>query len=594
MNMRKFEEHHFKTSDNVELYYKYWPATQKTDKAIILFHRGHEHSGRLQHIVDELNLPDIQMFAWDARGHGRSPGERGYSPSVDRSIADVDDFVRHITQTYSIPVKNMVIVAQSIGAVSAIAWIHDYAPHIRGLVAASPAFDVKLYVPFARQLIALGQKIIGQFYVTSYVKARFLTHDAERIASYNNDKLITKQIATNILLELFTTSERIVADADAIKTPLQLFISGSDFVVHQKAIYDFYKKVGSTIKEKHILDGFFHDTLGEKNRAPVMANMRRFIEELFAKPLYQYDYTDADKNGRAAQQLTTLQQPPKCCFKRAYYGFLSWMLRHFGWLSKGMSLGLKNGFDSGISLDYVYQNKPAGKLLFGKWIDQGYLNNAGWRGVRTRKEQLVKLLRQTIEQSRHQKMPLRIVDIAAGYGRYMFEALENEKDIESLLLRDFNSDNVARGKQVIADKGWSKFARFEQGDAFSKNSLAQINPQPTIAVVSGLYELFTDNAPLKDSLAGLSEIMADGGYLIYTNQPWHPQLELIARTLNSHRQGQAWAMRCRSQAEMDYLVAQAGFEKIEQVCSENGIFTISVARKKTKNAMSKNVEKIPA
>jgi hypothetical protein len=38
-------------------------------------------------------------------------------------------------------------------------------------------------------------------------------------------------------------------------------------------------------------------------------------------------------------------------------------------------------------------------------------------------------------------------------------------------------------------------------------------------------------------------------------------------------------MRRRTQAEMDQLVANAGFEKIEQLQDEWGIFTVSVARK---------------
>ncbi|MBF4248626.1 hypothetical protein EA004_27240, partial [Vibrio anguillarum] len=62
-------------------------------------------------------------------------------------------------------------------------------------------------------------------------------------------------------------------------------------------------------------------------------------------------------------------------------------------------------------------------------------------------------------------------------------------------------------------------------------------------------------------------------------QPWHPQLELIARSLTSHREGQAWVMRRRSQAEMDQLVAAAGFKKIEQRIDEMGIFTVSIAQK---------------
>ena len=41
----------------------------------------------------------------------------------------------------------MVVLAHSVGAVIAAAWVHDYAPPIRGLILAAPAFRVKLYVP---------------------------------------------------------------------------------------------------------------------------------------------------------------------------------------------------------------------------------------------------------------------------------------------------------------------------------------------------------------------------------------------------------------------------------------------------------------
>jgi hypothetical protein len=80
-------------------------------------------------------------------------------------------------------------------------------------------------------------------------------------------------------------------------------------------------------------------------------------------------------------------------------------------------------------------------------------------------------------------------------------------------------------------------------------------------VVSGLYELFPDNGMVGRSLAGLADAVEPGGYLVYTGQPWHPQLELIARALTSHRGGQAWVMRRRSQAEMDQLVEAAGFAR---------------------------------
>ena len=136
----------FITADGTELFYRYRPALNgSSDKAIVLFHRGHEHSGRMMFVADELGFDNYAYFAWDARGHGHSPGECGDSPSLGTSVADVQAFVQHIERQYGIPPENMAVIAQSVGAVLVSAWLHDYAPQIRCAVLASPAFKVKLY-----------------------------------------------------------------------------------------------------------------------------------------------------------------------------------------------------------------------------------------------------------------------------------------------------------------------------------------------------------------------------------------------------------------------------------------------------------------
>jgi hypothetical protein len=122
-------------------------------------------------------------------------------------------------------------------------------------------------------------------------------------------------------------------------------------------------------------------------------------------------------------------------------------------------------------------------------------------------------------------------------------------------------------------------ARFVNADAFDRAGLEAIDPKPTIGIASGLYELFADNALVGESLAGLGGAIAPGGFLVYTCQPWHPQLELIARALQSHRDGAPWVMRRRTQAEMDQLVERAGFRKIAQRINEEGLFTVSLAER---------------
>jgi hypothetical protein len=85
-------------------------------------------------------------------------------------------------------------------------------------------------------------------------------------------------------------------------------------------------------------------------------------------------------------------------------------------------------------------------------------------------------------------------------------------------------------------------------------------------------------------LRGLADAIKPGGYLIYTNQPWHPQMEFIARVLRN-REGRPWIMRRRTTAEMDELVRAAGFEKLEMEVDEWGMFTVSIARRSGSSAL---------
>ena len=579
---RPVEEKTFRTHDGVDLFYRYWPAVRTPARgAIVLFHRGHEHSGRMAHLADELGLPDFAMFAWDARGQGRSPGERGFSPSLGTSVRDVQTFIEHISSTYGLAQEDIAVIAQSVGAVLVATWAHDYAPRIRCLVLASPAFKVKLYVPFARPALKVMQKLRGHFFVNSYVKSRFLTHDPDRIKSYDSDPLIARPIAVNILLALYETAERVVADARAITIPTQLLISGADFVVHHGPQHRFFENLGSPIKERHVLPGFFHDTFGERDRRLAVDKARAFLLARFAEAPERPSLLESDRLGYTRDEAETLATPLPLLSRRGLYWTAARLNMKIGGLfSEGIRLGHRTGFDSGSSLDYVYRNTPAGLGRIGRLIDRIYLESIGWRGIRQRKIHLEELLRTTMGRLAGRGTPVRIVDIAAGHGRYVLDAVEASPiKPASVLLRDYSEINVEAGQTMIRQKGLDQIAQFVRGDAFDRQSLAAIEPKPTLGIVSGLYELFPDNTMVTNSLEGLAAAIPSGGYLIYTGQPWHPQLELIARALTSHRQGQAWIMRRRVQAEMDQLVAAAGFRKIDQRIDEWGIFTVSVAER---------------
>ncbi|MCZ6127728.1 class I SAM-dependent methyltransferase family protein, partial [Escherichia coli] len=74
------------------------------------------------------------------------------------------------------------------------------------------------------------------------------------------------------------------------------------------------------------------------------------------------------------------------------YRFMRKAMKLFGAHSAGLHLGMSTGFDSGSSLDYVYQNQPQGSNAFGRLVDKIYLNSVGWRGIRQRKTHLQMLI----------------------------------------------------------------------------------------------------------------------------------------------------------------------------------------------------------
>ncbi|PYI75204.1 MAG: hypothetical protein DMF01_08290, partial [Verrucomicrobia bacterium] len=246
-------EQTFISWDGAELFYRSWLPSNPTDKALLLFHRGHEHSGRWQEMVDSIDLDDVAIFAWDARGHGRSPGERGTANSLRDVIKDVDAFARHVSKGHGTPIENMIVLAHSLAAVTVTAWVHDYAPPIRAMILATAAFHVKLYIPFAIPFL----RVLRPRFVKSYVKSKMLTRDREQAARYDCDPLIFRQIAVNVLLDLHDTAKRLVADAGAIRTPTLMIGAGKDWVVSLKAQREFFDRLSSQEKRFEVFPGAY-------------------------------------------------------------------------------------------------------------------------------------------------------------------------------------------------------------------------------------------------------------------------------------------------------------------------------------------------
>lgn len=551
-------EQHFTTHDGLWLFYRHWPATRTPRRgAVALFHGDHEHGARMAHLVDELDLPDFDFFAWDARGHGRSAGPRGHSPGFAPSVRDVQTFVEHLGAVHGVPERALYLIAQSTGAVPVSTWAHDYAPALRGLTLASPAFRRRRDGAWRRTGLALMQGLRGASSVANDVPPQRLTHDPQRIASHESDPLVSQAIAVDVLLERHAAAERVVADAGAIVLPVQLLVSGADRVAHRQPQQAFFDRLGSAVKTRMEVPGFFHDVLGERERAPVVAAVRDFILERFETPPPAVEPPAAPAAAPGAEA-------PRGPLPNAG-------LRLGRLFSHGLKLVRDTGFDSERTRAHIERNVPEGTGALGRWIDRRFLNAIGPCGLRQRKAHIQELLREAMERLAEQHREVRVMDIAAGTGRDLLDAvLSSPVKATSILLRDPNEDHVRAGPTLFAQKEVQHLARFLQADPFDRMSLARVTPRPTLALVCGLYEGCPDNESVRRSLQGVGDAVEDRGYLVYTAQPG-------PAPFTGHGPDGTTAMRRRSQAEMDRLVEEAGFRKIAQRIDAAGLFSVCLA-----------------
>lgn len=567
----------FPSHDGEPLHYKAWTPEAGFTRAMILLHRGHEHADRWDPVVPHLQLPDTAIFAWEARGHGQSPGQRGHAPGFMAYVRDLESFVKYITEKHGIPRERMSVVAHSVGAVVAAVWAHDYAPPLSALVLATPAFEVKLYVPGALAGTRLLLKLKPDATIKSYVQGTWLTRDVKEQRAYDADTTISKDISARILVELFDGAKRVIADAAVMTQPMLIFSAGSDSVVENSAHARFYERCGATVKEYQVLTGARHAVFHDLCREEVCGIIRKFIAN---QPDGVPASSHGDERGPTKVEYDTLREAlPALSPKAWWFEAQRFSMSTLGKLSEGISLGFKKGFDSGESLDYVYRNEARGSAIIGPMIDRGYLDAIGWRGIRQRRELLRAALKTAAESVRKAALPLQLADIAGGAGRYLLDLLGSAEGAGfSATCRDRSESALSCGRASAESLGLTSRITHEKGDAFDPASIATISPQPSIVVVSGLYELFPANDPLRRSLGALYALLPPGGWLLYTCQPWHPQVEMIARVL-PNRDGEPWIMRRRSQGEMDSLVREAGFAKAAQWTDDFGIFTVAAARK---------------
>ena len=192
--------------------------------------------------------------------------------------------------------------------------------------------------------------------------------------------------------------------------------------------------------------------------------------------------------------------------------------RTLGRLSDGVNMTFDLGLTSGKLLDYIYENKPHGKTLVGRWIDKQYIGHSGWEGVRIRKRNLESALKLAVKTLKQEKEDITIVDIASGYAAYLFAAITDLHD-EHIIARCYDIDArwVDAGNQKASSSNMRSIT-FHQGNmmdhVFAKSTLRDAD----IIISSGFYDWIWNDDDISKSLNIIKSSTPSHSFIALTYQ----------------------------------------------------------------------------
>lgn len=249
------------------------------------------------------------------------------------------------------------------------------------------------------------------------------------------------------------------------------------------------------------------------------------------------------------------------------YQILRILLKTVGKLSKGISLGWRTGFDSGVMLEYVYENKPQGITPLGVFIDKIYLSNKVWDGVRSRRHMLVNQLQDAIAQYDRPK----VFDLAAGVGSYLFLL---PFDRATMIAGDYSDEAVKQGKAKALVQGRSDII-FKHNDAF--NLVAFASKEADILISSGFFDILTEDDQIKTVLINGSTITRPGARWVFTIEEHHPDLKLLQESLVDLNQ-KPWKLVLRPAEQLIDWAKPYGWEL--EILERNNYFAVGTMVKR--------------
>jgi alpha-beta hydrolase superfamily lysophospholipase len=246
-------------------------------KGVVLITHGYaEHCGRYREVAHVITNAGWAALSYDVRGHGQSPGDRGY---IDRFDVYIDDFTAALAAARAlVPAgAKAVLLGHSHGSLITLRALCDQRPpDVTHAIVASPYLGLKKPVPEWKKLMARGMsRIAPHLKQHNHIVAADLTHDVAKQQEHDADKLCFDTATARWFTES-TAAQRYVAEhAGQIRVPTTWLVGGADPLCDPgQSRHVAGRTPGANY---HDFAELRHEVFNETDRAAVFAHVTRVL-----------------------------------------------------------------------------------------------------------------------------------------------------------------------------------------------------------------------------------------------------------------------------------------------------------------------------
>ena len=273
----KHTEFKLKTFDGLSLFGQSWQPEDQPRAVVCLVHGMGEHSGRYVHVADRLTKAGYALFTFDIRGHGKSSGPRGHTPSYEALMKDIPSLLEVADKQF--PQLPFFLYGHSLGGNLVLNYILRHQPQLKGVIVTDPWLRLAFEPPaFKVTLGKVMNKIWPSFSQSSGLDTKALSHDPHVVRAYENDPLVHDHISARMFIGIYQSGQWALEHASEFPLPLLLMQGGDDKIISVEAGREFTDKIKENCTLK-IWDGLYHEIHNEPEKEEVFKYLIDWLDK---------------------------------------------------------------------------------------------------------------------------------------------------------------------------------------------------------------------------------------------------------------------------------------------------------------------------